>query len=75
MRSELLIFTFHCQKLQWHRLLGNKYCDPEHLLGHNFVKGRRAKSPADFVSKNEGSLGELEETLYWLELLSRSRHY
>jgi four helix bundle protein len=38
-------------------------------VGAQFCEGRRAKSPADFVSKNEGSLGELEETLYWLELL------
>ena len=38
-------------------------------VGAQFCEGRRAKSTADFVSKNEGSLSELEETLYWLELL------
>ena len=30
------------------------------------------KSNADFISKIEGSLQELEETEYWLELLGES---
>jgi four helix bundle protein len=38
-------------------------------VGAQFCEGHRAKSKADFVSKNQGSLQELEETLYWLELL------
>ena len=33
----------------------------------------RAKSPADFVNKMEGSLQELDETGYWLELLAESK--
>ena len=41
-------------------------------VGAQFCEGHRAKSTADFVSKNEGSLSELEETLYWLELLVES---
>jgi four helix bundle protein len=32
----------------------------------------RAKSDADFISKIEGALQELEETEYWLELLGES---
>src|SRR5215813_3342788 len=32
----------------------------------------RAKSNADFISKIEGSLQELEETEYWLELLGEA---
>jgi four helix bundle protein len=32
----------------------------------------RARSNAEFVSKLEGGLQELEETAYWLELLSAS---
>jgi len=32
----------------------------------------RAKSNADFISKMEGSLQELEESEYWLELLAES---
>jgi four helix bundle protein len=33
---------------------------------------QRAKSDADFISKIEGGLQELEETDYWLELLGES---
>jgi four helix bundle protein len=32
----------------------------------------RARSGAEFVSKIEGGLQELEETRYWLELLAES---
>lgn len=33
----------------------------------------RAKSNADFVSKIQGGLQELDETAYWLELLKDAR--
>jgi len=32
----------------------------------------RARSPAEFISKMEGGLQELEETSYWFELLVES---
>jgi four helix bundle protein len=35
----------------------------------------RGKSTADFISKIEGSLQELEESEYWLELLAESGFY
>jgi four helix bundle protein len=35
----------------------------------------RGKSIADFISKIEGSLQELEESEYWLELLAESGFY
>ncbi len=37
--------------------------------GAQFREGFRAKSKADFVSKMTGALQELDESLYWLELL------
>ena len=37
--------------------------------GAHYAEGCRAKSNADFISKIEGGLQELEESLYWLELL------
>src|SRR3989442_863713 len=40
--------------------------------GAHYREARRAKSSADFVSKIEGALQELEETGYWLELLVES---
>jgi len=38
-------------------------------VGAHYREARRAKSGADFVSKIEGALQELDETAYWLELL------
>lgn len=34
--------------------------------------GKQAKSDADFISKIEGGLQELEESEYWMELLAES---
>jgi four helix bundle protein len=41
-------------------------------VGAQYREACRAKSNADFISKMEGSLQELDETLYWLELLHES---
>ena len=38
-------------------------------MGAHYREGMRARSVAEFVSKIEGGLQELEETAYWLELL------
>jgi len=38
-------------------------------VGAQYRESQYAKSDADFISKVQGSLQELEETLYWLELL------
>ena len=38
-------------------------------VGAQYREAQHAKSDADFISKTEGSLQELEETTYWLELL------
>jgi len=38
-------------------------------VGAQYRESKHAKSDADFISKIEGSLQELEETAYWLELL------
>jgi len=37
--------------------------------GAHYREAIRARSPAEFISKIEGALQELEETVYWLELL------
>jgi four helix bundle protein len=37
--------------------------------GAHYREGCRARSTAEFISKLEGGLQELEETAYWLELL------
>jgi four helix bundle protein len=44
-------------------------------VGAQYREACRAKSPADFINKMEGSLQELDETIYWLELLAESKIY
>ena len=41
-------------------------------VGAHYREACRAKSDADFVSKIEGALQELDETSYWLELITES---
>jgi four helix bundle protein len=41
-------------------------------VGAHYREACRARSTAEFISKVEGGLQELEETAYWLELLEES---
>ena len=41
-------------------------------VGAHYREACRARSDAEFISKLEGGLQELEETCYWLELLVES---
>jgi four helix bundle protein len=41
-------------------------------VGAHYREAFRAKSDADFISKREGGLQELEETAYWLELIEEA---
>jgi len=41
-------------------------------VGAQYREATRARSVAEFVSKIQASLQELEETLYWIELLTDS---
>jgi four helix bundle protein len=38
-------------------------------LALNTVKAHRARSLAEFISKLESAIQELDETVYWIELL------
>lgn len=38
-------------------------------VGAHYREGSRARSNAEFISKIEGGLQELEESSYWMELL------
>src|SRR6266542_3598541 len=38
-------------------------------VGAHYREACRARSAAEFISKLEGGLQELDETVYWLELL------
>ncbi len=52
------------------QVLGKQILRSGTSVGAHYREACRAKSNADFVSKIEGGLQELEETLYWLELLN-----
>lgn len=41
-------------------------------VGAHYREAARARSDAEFISKLEGGLQELDETTYWLELLIES---
>jgi len=49
--------------------LGRQLLKSGTSVGAHYREARRAKSDADFISKIEGALQELDETGYWLELL------
>ena len=51
------------------QVIGNQVLRSGTSVGAHYREGCRAKSNADFISKLEGGLQELEETCYWLELL------
>jgi four helix bundle protein len=50
-------------------VLGRQLLRAGTSVGAQYREARRAKSNADFISKMEGALQELDETTYWLEVL------
>lgn len=54
------------------QVLGKQLLRSGTSVGAHYREARRARSRAEFVSKIEGGLQELEETLYWLELLTET---
>lgn len=54
------------------QVIGRQVLDSGTSVGAQYREAQRAKSDADFISKLEGSLQELDETAYWLELLRDS---
>lgn len=54
------------------QLMGRQALRSGTSVGAQYREASRAKSNADFISKNRGLLQESEETEYWLELLAES---
>jgi four helix bundle protein len=54
------------------QILGRQVLKSGTSVGAHYREATRARSTAEFVSKMEGGLQELEETAYWLELISES---
>lgn len=55
------------------QVLGKQLLRSGTSVGAHCREGTRSRSDAEFVSKLEGALQELEETRYWLELLAAER--
>lgn len=54
------------------KIIGHQLLRSGTSVGAQYSEACRAKSDADFVSKIQGSLQELEESIYWLELLANA---
>ncbi len=54
------------------KILGRQALRSGTSVGANYREGYRARSKPEFISKLGDSLKELEETTYWLELLTES---
>jgi four helix bundle protein len=51
------------------RVIGDQLLRAGTSVGAHYREASRARSTAEFVSKIEGGLQELEESSYWMELL------
>lgn len=54
------------------QVLGRQLLRSGTSVGAQYYEAIHAKSIADFISKIEGALQEIEETRYWLDLLVES---
>ena len=54
------------------QVLGKQVLRSGTSVGAHYREAYRARSSSEFVSKLEGGMQELEETVYWLELLSEA---
>jgi four helix bundle protein len=55
------------------QVLGKQLLRSGTSAGAHYREATRARSTAEFISKLEGGLQELDETAYWLELLVDSK--
>lgn len=51
------------------QVIGRQVLKSGTSAGAHYREATRARSTAEFISKIEGGLRELDETMYWLELL------
>ena len=54
------------------QILGRQLLRSATSVGAQYREAQRAKSAADFISKTEGALQEVDEAGYWLELIQDS---
>ena len=54
------------------QIIGKQVVRSGTSVGAHYREAKRARSTAEFISKIEVALQELDETIYWLELLTES---
>ena len=54
------------------RVIGKQILRSGTSVGAHVREGKRSRSQAEMISKTEVALQELEETIYWMELLVES---
>lgn len=54
-------------------MLGKQLLRAGTSVGAQYAEAQRAKSDKDLITKIEGSLQELEEVLYWIDLLTEMK--
>jgi four helix bundle protein len=54
------------------QVIGRQLLRSDTSVGAHYREATRARSRAEFISKIEGALQELDESSYWLELLGLS---
>ena len=69
---DILSFYSSLPKQVEAQILGKQLLRSGTSVGAQYREAQRAKSTADLISKVQGSLQELDETAYWLELLEES---
>jgi four helix bundle protein len=57
------------------QVIGAQFLRSGTSVGAHYREACRSRSDAEFISKLEGGLQELDETDYWLELLTDSELY
>ena len=67
----LRVIRMYCSlpKARVAQVLGGQALRSGTSVGAQYREASRARSKAEFISKMESSLQELDETAYWLELL------
>lgn len=55
------------------QVIGKQILKSGTSVGAHYREGYRARSNAEFISKLEGALMELDETAYWIELLIEAK--
>ncbi|AFY77562.1 TIGR02436 family protein [Pleurocapsa sp. PCC 7327] len=69
---QIIILYSNLPKTTEASVMGKQILRSGTSVGAHYREATRARSTAEFISKIEGGLQELEETVYWLELLTET---